>query len=208
MTKCIMLVRHAEKPGIGEDGVDDTGLPDNGSLSVQGWRRAGAFVPYFASLAERAHERMLCRPQYILAATSTEKHPSTRPRDTVEPLADRLGIWIDERWSDADPVDKVAEHLCALDAPVLVCWRHDGLPALGKAILQRDEVPTHWPADRFDVTWSFRLDASRWEFVQVPQLLLAGDRLEALRLQGSPAIRLARPRSEHAFAAMKDLSLR
>ena len=191
-----MLIRHAEKPRIGDDGVDDSGMPDGGSLSVQGWRRAGALVPYFASLAERAHERMLSRPQYIFAAAPTGKHPSTRPRDTVEPLADRLGLWVDERWSDADPVDQVAQHLRDLDAPVLVCWRHDDLPALGRAILARDDIPTRWPADRFDVTWSFRLDDQGWAFLQLPQLLLAGDRLDAIRSHGEPAVRLASPRGD------------
>ncbi|KQV88024.1 MULTISPECIES: hypothetical protein [unclassified Roseateles] len=177
MSKCIMLIRHAEKPHGEDGGVDESGRDDPNSLSVQGWRRAGALVPYFSALAERLHPQVLERPQHILAARPTAMHPSTRPYDTVEGLADRLGVAVDERWSDHDPVDKLAWHLRSLDAPVLVCWRHDDLPKLAKAITTVDEVPENWPSERFDLTWSFRCQAGRWLFQQVPQLLLAGDRL-------------------------------
>lgn len=172
-----MLIRHAEKPQGEEGGLDESGRRDPNSLSVKGWRRAGALVPYFSALAERLHPQVLERPQYILAARPTARHPSTRPRDTVEGLADRLGVVVDERWADQDPADKLARHLQSLDAPVLVCWRHDDLPKLAMAIAAVDEVPQNWPSGRFDLTWSFRRQAAGWIFRQVPQLLLAGDRL-------------------------------
>lgn len=177
MSKCIMLIRHAEKPHGGDGGVDESGSSDPGSLSVTGWRRAGALVPYFSALAERLHPHCLQRPQYLLAARPTAAHPSTRPRCTLAGLADRLGLATDERWADQDAVDALAAHLRSLDAPVLVCWRHDALPRLARAIAALDGVPEHWPPDRFDLTWSFRHVAGRWQFQQVPQLLLAGDRL-------------------------------
>ena len=178
MSKCIMLIRHAEKPGQGRSGVDDDGHLDERSLSVAGWRRAGALVPYFALLADRMHARLVCRPEHIFAARATPLHPSTRPRDTITPLADALGIAVDERWSDEDPLEQFAQTLRNLDVPVLVCWRHDYLPALARAVLGAGDVPRVWPGERFDLTWSIRPDGDRWMFLQVPQLLLHGDRVE------------------------------
>lgn len=180
MSKCIMLIRHAEKPPQGQAGVNEAGEPQDGTLSVAGWRRAGALVPYFASLADRVHTRLLCRPQHIHAARPTDLHLSTRPADTVQPLAALLGLSVDERWSAEDPVDHLADALRVLEDPVLVCWRHHGLPALARAILKGDGIPEHWPDDRFDLTWSIRQENDGWVFIQVPQLLFATDSVDVL----------------------------
>lgn len=180
MRRCIMLIRHAEKPSQGRPGVNEAGEPQEGTLSVAGWRRAGALVPYFASLADRVHVRLVCRPERILAARPTTRHPSTRPADTVRPLAALLGLAVDEAWSADDPVDQLADTLRNFDAPVLVCWRHHELPALARAILQDDGIPDRWPDDRFDLTWSIRDDGDGWVFMQVPQLLFAQDRIDVL----------------------------
>lgn len=180
MTQCIMLIRHAEKPTDGRGGIDSAGRRDERSLSVPGWSRAGALAPYFASPSDRGQGSSLSRPEHVFAARATAMHPSTRPRDTVQPLAEVLGLSVDERWSDEDPVERVAELLRKFEVPVLVCWRHDHLPALTRAILKEAGIPEAWPADRFDLTWIVRRDADRWTFVQVPQLLLAGDRADAI----------------------------
>jgi hypothetical protein len=180
MARCIMLIRHAEKPPEGRAGVNEAGEPQLGGLSVAGWRRAGALVPYFASLADRLHHRLVCRPEHIVAARPTPRHPSTRPAATVRPLAALLGLAVDEAWSAEDPVDRVAAALRAFEVPVLVCWRHDGLPALARAVLQGDGVPESWADDRFDITWSIRRDGDDWLFMQVPQLLFAQDRVDVL----------------------------
>lgn len=37
-------------------------------------------------------------------------------------------------------------------------------------------IPKMWPADRFDVIWTFTLATNdEYSFAQVPQLLLSGD---------------------------------
>jgi hypothetical protein len=180
MSKCIMLIRHAEKPHARHAGVDDAGEDDEQSLCVTGWCRAGALVPYFSSLADGTHPKVVCRPHHIYAARATAMHRSTRPRDTVLPLAGALGLSVDERWSDEDSVERFAETLRNFEVPVLVCWRHDYLPALARAILHVDELPDAWPSERFDLTWSIRRDGERWSFQQVPQQLLAGDRPDVI----------------------------
>lgn len=180
MSKFIMLIRHAEKPDPAHAGVDGAGREDEQSLSVAGWCRAGALVPYFSSLVDGMHPKVVCRPHHIYAARATAMHRSTRPRDTVLPLATALGLSVDERWSDEDSVERFAETLRNFETPVLVCWRHDYLPALARAILHDGELPDVWPADRFDLTWSIRRDGERWSFQQVPQCLLAGDRADGI----------------------------
>ena len=74
----------------------------------------------------------------------------------------------------------LARYLESLDGPALVCWRHGQLPDLARALYAGENVPGVWPADRFDLTWSLRNDEGSWRFEQVPQLLLAGDRLTAI----------------------------
>ncbi|WP_431262376.1 hypothetical protein ACQ859_19770 [Roseateles chitinivorans] len=175
MSKFIMLIRHAEKPTSDAAGVNVTGVLDAQSLSVPGWRRAGALVRYFGSAGSKGDGGPIRCPRHIVAARPTGRHPSTRPADTVRPLAEFLGLPVDERWSDQDAPEDVAAALRALDGPVLVCWRHHGLPRLADAILQDDGIPSVWPAERFDVTWSFFCRRHTWTFAETPQLLLPGD---------------------------------
>lgn len=167
----IQLIRHAEKPRDGEVGVAADGTPDPLSLSVAGWQRAGALVRAFA-----AATAPLARPRHLLAARPTEAHPSTRPLATLTPLAQALGVGVDSTWSADEDPDRVAAALRALDGPALVCWRHDTLPALADALLQRHEAPPHWPEERYDLVWIVQLDGPRWNLVQHPQRLLPGDR--------------------------------
>jgi hypothetical protein len=175
MSKCIMLIRHAEKPTLDVAGADDPGEPDPRSLSIRGWRRAAALAEYLGSALHQGTGEPLRRPRQIFSARPTPQHPSTRPSDTVRPLADLLDLPVNDRWSDQDSLQEFAIMLRALDDPVLVCWRHDDLPRLAGAILPGVPAPSVWPAHRFDVTWSIFIRRGEWVFAQTPQLLLAGD---------------------------------
>lgn len=170
-----MLIRHAEKP-VGENpGIDRQGRPDAASLSVDGWLRAGALLPFFAPHDVQRQPPQILRPKYIFAARPTEAHPSTRPRDTVAPLAALLGVTVDERWSDEDDATEIGSTLRGLDGPALVCWRHAALPALANEILQRPDAPARWPETRFDLVWIVEQRSFSWSFAQVAQRLLPGD---------------------------------
>lgn len=163
----IMLIRHAE---------DDAASP---SLSPRGWQRAGALVRLFAPLDPAALRKHLAVPRHIVAARSRDD--STRPLDTVRPLAEMLGLPVDDSLGSDDPPVQVAQALRALDAPVLVCWRHDGLPALADALLQRaGETPPKWPDDRHDVVWVIERGGASAHLVQVPQQVLPGDRAQSI----------------------------
>jgi broad specificity phosphatase PhoE len=177
----IMLIRHAEKAQDGERAVNAQGEPDEHSLSVMGWQRAGALVHFFAMPDGHATHGRIARPLHLLAARATAQSPSTRPRDTLGPLAQALGLKVDESASAEDPLPELAARLRQLQGPVLVCWRHDSLPALANELLQRAEAPERWPPQCYDMVWVVAQESFSRTLVQVPQRLLPGDSTHALR---------------------------
>jgi hypothetical protein len=89
----ILIIRHAEKPHEppceNDDGVKKSGEIDKESLTVRGWQRAGALVHFFTSEADLS-------PDAIFAAGIGEIRPSRRPKQTLMPLAEWLGIKIQQ----------------------------------------------------------------------------------------------------------------
>ena len=169
-TSTFMLMRHAEEPAGAE------GSP---SLSPRGWQRAGALVRWLAPLGDSAVPAPLAQPARIVAAATTEAHPSTRPRDTVTPLAQALELDIEQPFDSGGNEARVAAWLHAVSDAVLVCWRHESLPDLARALLPADRassVPPQWPEDRFDLVWVVHRKGGHWMLKQVPQQRLAGDR--------------------------------
>jgi hypothetical protein len=59
---------------------------------------------------------------------------------------------------------------------VLISWHHEAIPAIKDVILGNQSPPRKWAKDRFDLVWVFTRSAGEWQFEQVPQLLLAGDK--------------------------------
>ena len=167
--RLVMLIRHAEKPReAGEQAVDALGRPDAASLAVRGWQRAGALARLF-----REPPAPLRRPAALLAAARSPTHVSTRPRDTLLPLADALGLPVEEPPGGADSAERLAEAAGAHDGPVLVCARHEALPAIARALGVDGALPECWPADRYDVVWL--VTPPHGPLRQWPQCLLAGD---------------------------------
>lgn len=188
----IMLIRHAEAPEEGGVGLHGDGTAGEGGLGLRGWQRAGALARWFAPL-DGAPLRGLETPVHVFAAAPTAAHPSTRPRDTVAPLAALLGLEVDERFDTDMPLERVADVLRRLGGPVLVCWRHDGLPALANELLQRPgEVPARWPETRHDVAWVLAPGGAGWRFTQLPQRLLAGDLPQGIARRAARATEAAR----------------
>lgn len=180
----IMLIRHAEKPGDADPdhGVSPDGVHDRHALTVRGWQRAGALVRFFAPLAPRDAGDAIATPGTIIASAATPDSRSLRAQQTVQPLADSLGLAVDAGRPDGEEA-AVAAAARAARSPVLIAWHHHHLPALARAIGGAAiGCPRDWPDDRFDVVWVLdRPDAdSPWRMVQVPQQLLAGDRAETI----------------------------
>jgi hypothetical protein len=181
MADKIMLIRHGEKPGEPPPpfGVDETGQEDQEELAVRGWQRAGAIACLFAEWTAASRPPGLTTPRTIYASAVVHHGGrSLRPQRTVKPLAAVLEIAVDTQFALGDEPNLA---VAAQQTPnsVLIAWHHEAIPTLANAILGSDTMcPQHWPEERFDVVWVFDRAPGQvgWQFSQVPQMLLAGDR--------------------------------
>jgi hypothetical protein len=173
-TQVIMVIRNAEKPNhTGPHGVTADGEFDHNSLTVSGWLRAGALVGLFAPFRGEPPVG-LRRPDTVYASAYEEGH-SKRSVQTVTALAARLGLEVVRRYTSGDE-SHLAKELSSRPGATVVCWSHDSIHKLTEHLGDVTPVPpAHWPADRFDVVWTFTRNGAGWTFAQVPQMLLAGD---------------------------------
>jgi len=178
----IQIIRHAEKPTDDPQtlGVDSSGNENPECLIPLGWQRAGALATLFdPSRGTLAPD--LSAPQTIFAAGVGKHSNSHRPRETVKPLADKLGLKTNDSFLKGDETAMV-DAVLAQTGVVLITWQHEDIPGIANQILGNDTtVPQSWPGDRFDIVWVFTPDDSgAYAFTQVPQLLLAGDSAEVI----------------------------
>lgn len=171
----IMIIRHAEKPAGSRPplGIDADGNPDPHSLTVGGWTRAGALVELFAPGTGTTRPG-LARPTAVYAAGGTGGE-GQRPRETVTPLAARLGLPVTTTYAKGGEAALAAE-VAGRRGATLISWQHEEIPALVTAIGPITPTPPpKWPDDRFDLVWVLTPAGTGWTFTQTPQLLLAGD---------------------------------
>jgi hypothetical protein len=142
----VLLIRHAEKPVAGP------GLAPAGEL------RAEAYVRYFGNF------RVDGTPTKIqtLVATADSAY-SSRPRLTLAPLGQALGLPIQQPFANED-TGKFAAWLASAprDRTTLVAWHHGKLPKL-LASLGADPAALlphgSWPDDVYDWVIALRFDA-------------------------------------------------
>ncbi|MBE2263012.1 MAG: hypothetical protein IAE92_09735 [Burkholderiaceae bacterium] len=176
----IMFVRHGEKPGEHSKphGVNHHGEHDEHSLSVQGWTRAGALASLFAHAPSRSHPYIV-RPGRIIATRPTESAKSKREMFTAEPIAKRLKLPIENAHTHGDEEALVKEVL-GKPLPVLIVWHHGTMAKIVHhfPVVNRDDIPRHWPDDRFDLIWILLREPGpelAYRFIATPQMLLADD---------------------------------
>lgn len=117
MPQQVILLRHAEKPASGD------------SLSPLGFQRAEALVSYF----ENSTPFPLQTPRAIYAQRSDKQHGSTRPVQTVAPLANAWQVPLYTTYSSdkyKDLVDEIAKDYKS--GLVLICWSHEDLQAIAE----------------------------------------------------------------------------
>jgi hypothetical protein len=171
----VMIIRHAEKPhpSGNERGIKPDGEVDRYSLTVSGWVRAGALVGLFAP-SRGEPPAGLHRPDTVYGPACEEGH-SKRSVETVMPLAARLGLDVITRYA-AGEEGQLARELTTRPGATVVAWKHE---SIHKIVEHLGDVipapPKHWPADRYDVVWTFTRAGTCWRFAQVPQMLLPGD---------------------------------
>jgi hypothetical protein len=129
-------------------------------------------------------------PSKIYAADPTatpdddlDDEPSQRPFETIEPLADRLGLTPDTTYAVGQE-DQLASKIAAQTGVVLVAWEHKAiaghlLPAIVKIVNAEPPpgIPTKWEGTRFDVVLRFDRGSPEapWSFRQLLPCLLSGD---------------------------------
>jgi phosphohistidine phosphatase SixA len=150
----VLLIRHAEEPEKGPD------------LSPRGQERAKALVKLFNG--------RFPKPTAIYATASSKA--SSRPVETVQPLAEILRLKVNERYAEvkyktmADAI--LADH-SATGQHVLVCWHHGTLPELAEA-LGVEKAPK-WPETRYDGLWVIRYNTGKAVLTEEGEKLLDGD---------------------------------
>jgi broad specificity phosphatase PhoE len=171
----VMIIRHAEKPEDGaEPGFDANGVEDDSSLTKLGWERAHRLVDLFDP-AQGDLRAGLARPTTIYAAHANENGEGQRTRETVKPLADRLGVPVNTDFGKGDGTDLV-EHVLSQPGPTLISWQHSEIPDIADAFPSVTPAPpAEWPDDRYDVIWTLTKTADGWRFAQLPELALPQD---------------------------------
>ncbi len=150
----LLLVRHAEKPTSGPD------------LSPAGEERAKEYVKYFSPVASGAVKTFWRKPppQKIEAVVATEDSAnSDRPRLTLTPLSQSIGLAIQQPCADkdakclADWLDKQPS-----GQTILIAWHHGAMPKVLKALgADPDKLLPggKWPGSHFDWVIELRYDS-------------------------------------------------
>ncbi|KAJ5378076.1 uncharacterized protein N7496_005485 [Penicillium cataractarum] len=130
----VYLIRHGEKPDSG-----------NG-LSAQGLERAQCLRSVFGASSEY-------KIGYIMAQTPKSDGKRQRPYDTVEPLAEDLGLTVDTSCDRDDPecVKDVVDGYTG-SGNILICWEHDALTDIVSELGDSD-APSY-PDDSYDIIWT------------------------------------------------------
>jgi hypothetical protein len=192
----IYVIRHGEKPAdpppvsarqpapasTAPFGIDFQGNEDPHSLLPQGWQRSGALAVLFDP-ALGPLQAGLQTPAALLSPDygSADKTTAHRTHQTIQGLADRLGLTIVSDFPEGSEAELAASVVSSHSGIVLICWEHDHIPAIATSLatVPGTVIPQPWPGDRFDVIWVFSLvpgaASAQYTFSQIPQQLLSGD---------------------------------
>ena len=180
----LLIIRHAEKPGENWPGPGLTadGTPDDRSLVIRGWQRAGAWTALFGAGLGGA---LYPAPGAVYAANDVGQGDdvSKRPEETVSALSPRLGLQTNLTYAKGQEKALVAK-LLGLSGVVLVAWEHKAIIAdiLPLIPIRSGTPPTHWNGSRYDVVLRFdRADgATGFDFQELFPMLLSGDSAKPL----------------------------
>lgn len=140
--KRIILMRHADKN-------DD---PSDEDLSEAGMLRAEHLATYIPETFGKPD---------IIIATAHSKH-SDRPKETVKPLADALGLKVQHDFENdefSDLVYEIFNDPDYKDKTVVICWHHGKLPAMAALLgAPAGSYPDPWPNDAYNLVLDLQYD--------------------------------------------------
>src|SRR5262249_34191 len=145
----VLIIRHAEKPDDGH------------CLSVEGWQRAAALVPFFlGELSDECGDPRpgFARPVPIYFQKPTSQNKSRRPLQTVQGLAQTLKL--EPRGfahtDYAEMVRQIQKTSAFQGQTVLICWEHRAIADVARAFGVRD--PPNWHGSAFDRVWVIKVN--------------------------------------------------
>ena len=157
----ILIIRHAEKP------ADIT----NENLSTKGYERAAALAYYLPATFGTI--------DHIFAAGVGHKSHSERPRETVTPLAERLGKKLHDSYLNYEYKEMITHIFnddTYTDSKIVVAWQHTDIEDISNAFGAQDVPASKWPGDCFDLVWKLTYNGNKtYSLEQIPQLLMYGD---------------------------------
>jgi hypothetical protein len=132
--RVVYFIRHGEKPAQG-----------NG-LNAEGVRRSKWLSKLFGPSSDY-------RIKYLIVQQPKANGKRRRPYDTLQPLADELGLIVDTD-CERDDVEGFVAKIKSYEGEgnVLVCWEHRRLTDLAAALGVHD--PPLYPAGSFDIIWT------------------------------------------------------
>jgi hypothetical protein len=134
----VILLRHGEKPASGD------------SLSPTGFKRAAMLATYFTGKLPFA----MSTPIALYAQRSSKNHSSTRPVQTIAPLANVWQLPLYTSYSTGDYkklVDDVMSNSDYDGKMVMVCWSRGNLGNIASAFGVQD-API-WPKGVYNHLW-------------------------------------------------------
>ena len=120
----IIVIRHGEKPSD----------PEELHLSSAGKKRAKALVAYVKKTPELTQHGL---PAALFATETTKNGHGQRTAETLQPLAKELKLPIQAPWK-SDEASNLAQAILRNEdykgKTVLICWTHEHIPILIKAL--------------------------------------------------------------------------
>lgn len=151
----VLLMRHAEEPDSGPH------------LNDRGRERAHSLVKLFPT--------RFPKPTALFAAQSTKQ--SSRPMETLEPLAQATGLRLNEEFSN-ERFSELAFQLMSdpkyVGGHIVVCWHRETLPEFATAL--GVDSPPRWRATVYDHVWFIRFLNGKPSLSDESERLLPNDR--------------------------------
>lgn len=131
----LYLIRHAEKPELGT------------ALSTLGTRRSQCLISVFT--------KQFKPPKRIISQPATENIKSTRPFDTVVPLAHYFNLEI-EQSCGRDNIECIRKTVMVGGGPILISWEHKRLAKILQIFVGGNQ---NYPKNSFNIVWTVDTEA-------------------------------------------------
>ena len=148
----VILIRHGEKP----ESRKDPHLTPEGRLRATEWKG------YFSARTPQ--------PNLLMAPKPSLQHPSVRPIETLEPLAQSLHFTVEtptESGEHAELARQLRSDSRFQNKTVVVCWVHQSLPDLARELGVKNP-PAEWGAENYGGAWVLTYKAGTVDLKVIP----------------------------------------